>query len=556
MMNMVSTEIAGLLLLTLVACAGIVWVAFQKRSAQALAGVLHAALDSARAGILVVDSRGRIVASNRRFSEIWKIPESIAASRDDSQLLAWARGQLKSPESFLKKVAELNGNPEADSDDTLDFKDGRAIRRHSVPLRVGGKTIGRIWDFCDVSEQVRVEEALAQQRTLLHTLAESLPDYIYAKDTESRFLLVNTAGARMIGAAAPAEVLGRTDFDFYPAELASRYMADERRVWETGESFINQEEPCVDVITGASKWLLTTKVPFRDASGKIRGLVGLGRDITASKIAAEQLRGAKDEAEAASRAKSEFLANMSHEIRTPMNGILGMIGLALDTDLTAEQQEYLGMVKVSAESLLAVLNDILDLSKIEAGKLELESIDFDVRDNLETAVKTFATAAHQKGLELACDIHPDVAARVSGDPARLREVVMNLVGNGIKFTERGEVALEVGVDEAVSAGEGAVALRFTVRDTGIGVPLAKQKLVFQAFAQADGSTTRKHGGTGLGLTISAPGGVDGRPHVARKRIRCGQPVPLHGAVWQSGEPIADRGRGGRAPRWDSGSGGG
>ena len=502
-MQMASMEIAGLLLLILVACAGIAWVGFQKRSAQALARVLHAALDCASAGVLVVDNRGRIVVSNRRFSEIWKIPESIAASRDDSQLLAWARGQLKSPESFLKTVEEVNRNPEADSDDTLDFKDGRAIRRHSVPLRVAGRSVGRIWDFCDVSEQVRVEEALAQERTLLHTLAESLPDYIYAKDTESRFLLVNTAGARMIGGFAPAQVLGKTDFDFYPEELASRYMADERRVWETGESFINQEEPCVDVITGARKWLLTTKVPFRDASGKIRGLVGLGRDITASKIAAEQLRGAKDEAEAASRAKSEFLANMSHEIRTPMNGILGMIGLALDTDLTAEQQEYLGMVKVSAESLLAVLNDILDLSKIEAGKLELESIDFDVRDNLETAVKTFAIAAHQKGLELACDIHPDVPARVSGDPTRLREVVMNLVGNGIKFTERGEVALEVCVDEARPADEGAVALRFTVRDTGIGIPQAKQKLVFQAFAQADGSTTRKHGGTGLGLTISA-----------------------------------------------------
>ena len=501
MMQMVSAEIAGLLLLTPMACAGIAWVA--NRRAQALAGVLRAALDCARAGILVVDNRGRIVASNRRFSEIWKIPESIVASRDDSQSLAWARGQLKSPEDFLKKVEELNGNPEAHSDDTLDFKDGRAIRRHSEPLRVGGRSIGRIWNFVDVSEQVRVEEALAHERTLLHTLAESLPDYIYAKDTESRFLLVNTAGARMIGAVAPAEVLGKTVFDFYPEELASRYMADERRVWETGESFINQEEPCVDLITGARKWLLTTKVPFRDASGKIRGLVGLGRDITASKIAAEQLRGAKNEAEAASRAKSEFLANMSHEIRTPMNGILGMVGLALESDLTAEQREYLGMVKVSAESLLSVLNDILDLSKIEAGNLELESIDFEVRDNLETAVKTFATAAHQKGLALACDIHPDVPARISGDPARLRELVMNLVGNGIKFTERGEVALEVRLDAAASADEGGVALRFTVRDTGIGVPQAQQKLIFQAFAQADGSTTRKHGGTGLGLTISA-----------------------------------------------------
>jgi two-component system, sensor histidine kinase and response regulator len=502
-MKMVSTDLTGLLLLTLVACAGIAWMAFQKRKAQALAGVLRAALDSAGAGILVVDGCGRIVASNRRFAEIWNIPESIVASRSDSQALACALGQLKSPESFLKKVEELYGNPEGDSDDTLEFKDGRVIRRHSEPLRVGGRSIGRIWEFWDVSEQVRVEEALAQERTLLHTLAESLPDYIYAKDTESRFLLVNTAGARMIGSISPAEVLGKTDADFYPAELASRYMADERRVWETGESLINREEPCVDAVTGAAKWLLTTKVPFRDASGKIRGLVGLGRDITAGKIAAEQLRAAKDEAEAASRAKSEFLANMSHEIRTPMNGILGMIGLALDSDLTPEQREYLGMARVSAESLLAVLNDILDLSKIEAGKLELESIDFDLRDNLETAVKTFAIPAHQKGLELTCDIHPDVPARVSGDPTRLREVVMNLVGNGIKFTESGEVVLEAGVDQTGSADEGVVALRFAVRDSGIGIPREKQKLVFQAFAQADGSTTRKHGGTGLGLTISA-----------------------------------------------------
>jgi PAS domain S-box-containing protein len=351
----------------------------------------------------------------------------------------------------------------------------------------------------EVNERLRAKAALSKERRVLRALIDNVPDFMYVKDKESRFVVANAMLARSVGKKSPEEVLGKTDFDFYPGDLANAYYQDEQNLMRTKQPLFNREERCMDA-SGNAIWLLTTKVPLLDNNGNVIGIAGVGRDITTRKKTELELQRAKEAAEAASSAKSEFLANMSHEIRTPLNGVIGMTDLALDTELSEEQREYLETVKLSADSLLTVINDILDFSKVEAGKVELDLSDFNLAECVETTLKTLALRADEKGLELLCEIAPDVPEVVCTDPARLRQILVNLIGNAIKFTQEGEVSLKVALD---SKDDDTGVLHFTVSDTGVGIPEDKLKSIFDPFSQADSSTTRKYGGTGLGLTISA-----------------------------------------------------
>jgi len=381
-------------------------------------------------------------------------------------------------------------------------KDGRRVRLEVTARNIndGGKPVGVQGIARDVTERKRAEEALRKGEERFRLLMLATNDWVWERDLTTHTVWWSDAVFTLFG-YAPQEV--RLDLDWWMSGMhpddARTVVSSQEAVIESSESLWSAEYRfrCAD---GSYAYVLDRGYVIRDAEGKPVRMVGSVMDITERKRAAEELRLAKQAAEQASRAKSEFLAVMSHEIRTPMNGIVGMTELALDTELSPEQREYLDIVKASADALLTLINDILDFSKIEAGKLELDPIELNLPSTLGSIMKTLAVRAHEKGLELAYRVDPEVPKLLVGDPGRLRQIVVNLVGNAIKFTERGEVVFDV---KPESRTEGEIVLHFAVTDTGIGIPREKQLDIFQAFTQSDTSTARKYGGTGLGLTISA-----------------------------------------------------
>lgn len=369
-----------------------------------------------------------------------------------------------------------------------------------VPLKdKSGNVVGTFGISRDVSEQKRAEQELASERDLLKTIIDNVPDLIYVKDRHGCFLTANAALLRLLQLESASDMIGKTDYDFSPPEMACNYVTDDQNVMRSGDRLMDREESHRSE-DGTPIWLLTTKVPLRNTEGEVIGVVGIGHDITERKKADQEILEAKEMADNANLAKSDFLANMSHEIRTPMNAIIGMTDLVLDTRLDPTQRNFLSMVQESGEALLSVINDILDFSKIEAGKLDVDLYVFDLRESLGDTMKTLGLKAHSKGLELAFRVDPRAPRYVVGDAGRIRQIVVNLVGNAIKFTEQGEVVVEV---EQLASMRDEVVLEVSVRDTGIGIPEEKCKTIFKEFEQADTSTTRRFGGTGLGLAISS-----------------------------------------------------
>jgi PAS domain S-box-containing protein len=341
--------------------------------------------------------------------------------------------------------------------------------------------------------RTREQKRMAEERH--QAFMNHLPAIASINDEDGRYIYVNQPLSEAFS-LRPEDLLGKTIAAWMPEVLELKQMHD-REVLACGGT--TQFEDTIQMHDGSELHWLSFKFPLGVRDGKrLIGTVAV--DITARKEWEAQVEEARQGAERANRVKSEFLANMSHEIRTPLNGIIGMTDLALETKLDSEQREYMDTVKFSADSLLTLINDILDFSKIEAGKVDLEAVDFDLRYHVEATMRTLAIRAHQKGLELHCEVDAEVPDAVSGDSSRLRQIILNLVGNALKFTEKGEVKIWVRAESGDPKGPN---LHFTVSDTGIGIPPEKHSHIFKAFSQADSSTTRKYGGTGLGLTISS-----------------------------------------------------
>ena len=351
--------------------------------------------------------------------------------------------------------------------------------------------------FCSYSRDITQRIHNEREMRTLSLLVDNSDDFIAVASLDAKILYLNQAGCRMVGLERPGEAVGRNIFSFHPESVHGR-LHNEAMPGAHGAGQWQGKLELRHFVTGASIAVLaTTFIIRRPQTGEPLCLAAVMRDITAQKRVEETLRAAKEAAEAANHAKSEFLANMSHEIRTPMNGILGMIGLMLNDELNARQRRRADVLRGSAEVLLSLLNDILDLSRIEARKLELETEDFDLREVVEGTADLMAVNAQQRGLELLCLIEPEVPTRLRGDSTRLRQVLLNLIGNAVKFTARGHVSIRVRLDGAGAPPR----VRFEVSDTGIGIPREKAGLLFRPFSQVDASTTRQYGGSGLGLTI-------------------------------------------------------
>jgi len=457
----------------------------------------QALVESLPQNILRKDTKGRFVFANQKFcASLGKSLREVLGKTDSDFFPAHLADKYHRDDLKVMSTREPIDTIEANQ-----TPQGDRIYVHVIktPLfDTAGNVTGIQGIFWDVTERKKTEEELAYERDLLRALLENIPDRIYFKDVKSRFLRVSSSMARRLGVKDPSEVLGRTDFDFYPKDRAEEFYDDEQRIILTGQPLINKLERIVDR-DGRESWASVTKVPLRNKSGSVVGIIGISRDVSKLKEAEAALEHARDAALETARIKSEFLANMSHEIRTPMNAITGMTDLLLDTPLDEEQREFVDTIRSSTETLLAIINDILDFSKIEAGKLSFETLDFDLREVIEETTEMLAQRAQSKGVELLSTIDDDVPTKLRGDARRVRQVLSNLVANAVKFTERGEVVIRA---QRLEEANGRVKLRISVKDTGIGLSEKTLPLIFQAFTQADGSTTRKYGGTGLGLAIS------------------------------------------------------
>lgn len=525
---------------------------------------LQATLESTADGIIAVDRMGQIVFWNQRLIEMWNIPESLLNQRNDAMLIQFLQIKVKNPTAFAAIVATTLHPPKGNACSLVELTDGRVFERCSQQQYLNQQIVGTVISYRDISERQRAKEALQRQlkrALLLRQITESIRSSL---DTQEIFQVAVTQIGQALKAdrcliyayltqptphlLPVAEYLATGHSSVMQIEMPAVHNRYIRRLLDHDQALISdvvfadpELRPMIPFCKQLGvRSLLTVRtsskgepngvisihycnVPHQwntdeiDLAEAVAAQLGIGlaqaqlleqethqcrelsvhsTELTLKNFALEQ---AKHEADHANRAKSEFLAMMSHEIRTPMNAVIGMTGLLLDTALTAQQQDFVETIRDSGDALLTIINDILDFSKIESGKLELEEQAFDLVACIEGAIDLMVPKATEKGIEIAYLINARVPTQIIGDVTRLRQVLMNLLSNAIKFTESGEVVVSV---QAKPLANQRYEMRFSVKDTGIGIPAEKMERLFKPFSQVDTSTTRQYGGTGLGLAIS------------------------------------------------------
>jgi PAS domain S-box-containing protein len=461
---------------------------------------LSRAVQQSPATVVITDAQGNIEYVNPKFTQITGYSFAEAIGQNPRIL----KSGEKSPEEYKELWDTITSGKEWRGVFHNKKKSGE-LYWESASISPIEDSAGVITHFIAVKEDITAIKEAQDELAKLSLVASKTDNAVVITDKDGLIEWVNDGFSRMTGYTLP-EVAGKK-----PGPILQGPLSDPESIARIRAN-LKKKEPFTEEIlnyhkSGQPYWVSMDITPIRNDRGEVVKFISIQRDITPSKEAEEALRQAKDAADAANRAKTEFLASMSHEIRTPMNAIIGMAELLDETPLNPEQRKFVDVFRSAGETLLNIINDILDLSKVEAGQITLEKIDFDLGELVEKVCEVMALRAHEKGIELACRLLPEVPVHLMGDPGRLRQVLTNLLGNAIKFTEKGEVVLEVGLamPTQVTVPEeepSQSTLIFTVRDTGIGIPPEKLDYIFEKFTQADASTTRRYGGTGLGLPIT------------------------------------------------------
>lgn len=458
----------------------------------------------------VVDREGKVVSWNHAMAELTGVAKERMIGKGDYEYAVHLYGK-RAPvliDLILTNKVESVYGPMKYGDNTFQVetflgrlnagKGAHVAIKASPLLDEQGNITGAIESVRDITKRKEAELAVKEQLVFIQALIDAIPSPIYYRDRQGVFQLCNDAFSTLVG-RAHSEVIGAPLNEIFDAEFVQRHAELERPLLEGQDQLVYESQ--VLSASAPINAVMVHKASHKDAEGKVLGIVSVITDISDRKRMEVELLQAKDAAEAASQAKSRFLATMSHEIRTPMNAIMGLTDITLQSDLDPKQQQDLHAVMDSARHLLDVINDILDFSKIEADRLELEEIPFNMASVLGPLGHTFASQAQKQEVALTLDVDTNIPPSLLGDPFRLRQVLINLLGNALKFTKKGEVCLKaslVKMDE-----EDGADVEFTVRDSGIGIPADQLKLIFESFSQAEGNISRRFGGTGLGLSISS-----------------------------------------------------